>query len=883
MEGDVDGDDVLSSSSASVSDSMSASSIATTSTVKQSSPPQLSPSPLAKKANESRSQGQSSYTTTKLGGNEQTRRSHAMRTSLFATTACRPDDTASLDFTQKSLFKRPTTLPASTRHVGTTSTPSSGQPASLLKRTMVSGPVDLTHSHAWSRQTRASFQQSVCAPSRPSTRKYARVRYDKSMTFARTDCLVDAGLSMGRSFRVGWGPGGLLVHGGQLVSMTSNETKRVDKDASMDAPGIIRLEHVPLVKGDKALEQKRHRLTLDIQRQHTRISIDEHGCPVAYLEKDLLFDVFTKHIRYAVTGLDTSVITKQEQLIWTLGQVLFDPIDLGDGTTAAANADSISSKQPYQNRIYQLKRKKALIHWLETAVESTTLAHVQRHLVEGNDTGAIFAFLTGLQVDKACELAIQQRDYRLATLLPQLGGDADFRADMDEQLKRWRDYDFEGKMSLDHRRIYELLRGNVGISAPSETEPVQEGEMGATRVQPRRAPPLNIVEGLDWRRVFGMHLIYDIYDDMPIVDAVMRYDAACAGQHNNGDGSGTRLAIDRTSVFYVAEPLPWYRSVTSIAPQQHVLAPSQKDILYHLLKIYVDPAYALEDALLPASYSPALADYRLSWQLHCVLTHVHELRDFVDRHDSGASLTANQLCQSLALQLEQLDLWEWSIYVLLFITDDYSRAKALYDMLARHVTLTANCSATVPLSQQEQFVVEQLHIPKAWVYRAKALRAKQQHDHLAEVNCWIEANEHRLAHQLTVQHLAPSYIIQGDHTALQELLLRMDQEQIENWSQGGGIYMTYIDEIYAMPKLLVALRRSDAQNTPMNNDDDVAVEVERARHRLTALLHELSRLPKTTRELNVAITEMISRISGFIQRLPASSMQCNAAWHSSRG
>jgi nuclear pore complex protein Nup98-Nup96 len=380
------------------------------------------------------------------------------------------------------------------------------------------------------------------------------------------------------------------------------------------------------------------------------------------------------------------VITKQEQLIWTLGQVLFDPIELRDHINDyhKAETDPNSTKPQYQNRIYQLKRKKALISWLETAVESTTLAHVQRHLIESNDTGAIFAFLTGLQVEKACELAVQQRDYRLATLLPQLGGDADFRADMDEQLKRWRDYGFEMKMSLDHRRIYELLRGNVGISAlTSDTKSSSLSTSSTitssdndndnnrvTRLGLRHAPPLNIVEGLDWRRVFGMHLLYDIYADMSIADAVARYDAACTGQHNQQCHKESNITIDRTSVFYVAEPIPWYQSVSSIAHQRGPLEASQKDILYHLLHIYVDSTYALEDALLPTSYSPAMADYRLSWQLHCVLTHVHELRDFVDRHDDGASHTANQLCQSLALQLEQLDLWEWSIYVLLFITDD---------------------------------------------------------------------------------------------------------------------------------------------------------------------------------------------------------------------
>lgn len=35
------------------------------------------------------------------------------------------------------------------------------------------------------------------------------------------DAIVDAGLSMGRSFRVGWGPGGTIVHLGSICGPLS--------------------------------------------------------------------------------------------------------------------------------------------------------------------------------------------------------------------------------------------------------------------------------------------------------------------------------------------------------------------------------------------------------------------------------------------------------------------------------------------------------------------------------------------------------------------------------------------------------------------------------------------------------------------------------------
>ena len=41
-----------------------------------------------------------------------------------------------------------------------------------------------------------------------------RVDYTDSLAYKHSNCLVDAGLMMGRSFRVGWGFGGVLIHFG---------------------------------------------------------------------------------------------------------------------------------------------------------------------------------------------------------------------------------------------------------------------------------------------------------------------------------------------------------------------------------------------------------------------------------------------------------------------------------------------------------------------------------------------------------------------------------------------------------------------------------------------------------------------------------------------
>lgn len=55
---------------------------------------------------------------------------------------------------------------------------------------------------------------------RPS-RKYARVVIASSIAYENEGAFVDAGLAMGRSFRVGWGPAGQLVHLGSICGPTS--------------------------------------------------------------------------------------------------------------------------------------------------------------------------------------------------------------------------------------------------------------------------------------------------------------------------------------------------------------------------------------------------------------------------------------------------------------------------------------------------------------------------------------------------------------------------------------------------------------------------------------------------------------------------------------
>jgi nuclear pore complex protein Nup98-Nup96 len=68
---------------------------------------------------------------------------------------------------------------------------------------------------------RPSFAHDIDLPVLRPSRKYARVNIKSSIANGTEAAYTDAGLSMGRSFRVGWGPGGQLVHLGSLCGSAS--------------------------------------------------------------------------------------------------------------------------------------------------------------------------------------------------------------------------------------------------------------------------------------------------------------------------------------------------------------------------------------------------------------------------------------------------------------------------------------------------------------------------------------------------------------------------------------------------------------------------------------------------------------------------------------
>lgn len=294
--------------------------------------------------------------------------------------------------------------------------------------------------------------------------------------------------------------------------------------------------------------------------------------------------------------------------------------------------------------------------WLEDVVRSEVEEEL-RNLGSSSSGGAaakrVFTLLSGHQIQRACEAALEAGDMRLATLVAQAGGDDEFREDLYLQLAKWREYKVDSHIEPAYRRVYELLCGNVGVS---------EGRSKGDKVD--GCEEINVAEGLGWKRALGLHLWYGTFQ-APVATAMERYDAATSNT--------------------VAPPTPSYllspSSSTDWAPSN---TDTPLDPLYHLLKIHTSPTHSLESALLPRNFGSSPLDARLPWHLYILLSRVLRRRDFEDRVEldqeemqeeeggeggerEGNSVRADLLTTAYADQLESLGMWEWSAFVLLHL------------------------------------------------------------------------------------------------------------------------------------------------------------------------------------------------------------------------
>ncbi|KAL4262874.1 Nuclear pore complex protein NUP96 C-terminal domain-containing protein [Pleurotus pulmonarius] len=581
---------------------------------------------------------------------------------------------------------------------------------------------------------RASFADDIDpVPHRPS-RKYARVDITSSVSAGAEGAVIDAGLALGRSWRVGWGPGGTLVHLGKLCGPTSSS------DVSTNS-SIIHKTSLPLVD-ETNLSSK----LLQHHLSNSPIEADENGIPFANPSFDLCFASFT--------GLFTSTDESYIASLFRLGHALFDPLNLRLGESTPPDA---------RNRIICLRRKAALSSWLERAVSQKVEATLKSPFTLSPPYTA-FILLTGNQVEKACEVAMDGGYYKLATLISQAGGDAEFQEDLREQLQLWREQRIDVHIDEGIRKVYALLAGIVDDVVP--------GSKGTGLA----CSDIDITRGLDWKRMLGLHLWFSEPLDTTISDVYEAY---------------VELSKQSLPTRKIAQPVPWYSTSTNLASQLWKLPDElPPDGLFALIRLHAEPSCSLSQVLLPLSFGPSPLDFTLPWHLYVLLSRCMRARDFDDRGDpvvpeegddddentvEGHSPSADLLTSSYALQLERLGMIQEALFVLLHIEGSHGREKVVKDLLAR--------SASKLDEWMIRGIIGSLKIPMTWVNEAKAIHAYDNGRLYDAYELYYSAAAFNAAHDIAVVDLAPDAIIRKDLELLRDLFVRFEGKPVDGWHE----------------------------------------------------------------------------------------------------
>lgn len=384
------------------------------------------------------------------------------------------------------------------------------------------------------------------------------------------------------------------------------------------------IQQIDMLASDDAVEAVKADKLLSLHLERSLVQLSD-GVPEALIDSEIRFRDFAARFDAG----DRS----HEANLFRLGVALFDEIDL------RLPADS---PEELVLRITEVRRKLALSRWLEDAVAPIVDAELT---TAASRPSKVFTLLTGNQVDRAVQSAIEGNDLRLATLLAQIGGPDAFRDEVQRQLNDWKHYQSTSLISPEYRRIYALLAGITDLS-PGDASRGVEG-----------CVDVKVSKGLDWKRALGVRMWFaDRFEDD--ITTVMESYAAALEDPQYVDARP-------------AKPIPEYLEQNkSTSDKRWKVVQEPSDILYGLIRLYADNSIALEEVLHASDTSPSPMDVRLLWHVYLLLSKVLSKRDFADRSeiaDCVYSAKADALTQGYAAQLERVGDWLDAAFVLLHL------------------------------------------------------------------------------------------------------------------------------------------------------------------------------------------------------------------------
>ncbi|XP_033620078.1 nuclear pore complex protein Nup98-Nup96 isoform X5 [Fukomys damarensis] len=638
------------------------------------------------------------------------------------------------------------------------------------------------------------------------------VPLEKSVTYGKGNLLMDMALFMGRSFRVGWGPNWTLANSGERLN-DSHELEnhqiadfmeygflpnRVAVKSLTESPFKVHLEKLSLRQRKLDEDLQLFQTPLELKLKHSTVNVDEL-CP--FITPNVGVSVIHDYVRWVkeVSGdvLEAQIV-KPWSLTWTLCEALWGHLK---------DLDS----QPGEPSAYTqiLERRRAFSHWLSNS--ATALIEEEVSARKDSPIEAVFSYLTGNRISAACSLAQQSGDHRLALLLSQLVGSHSLRNLLSMQLADWHHLHADCFIQRERLRVYALLAGKLVWQISQQKQ-------------------INVCAQLDWKRSLAVHLWYLLPPTASISRALDKYEEAFQTT-SNGEK-------------YACPPLPSYLESSGCVVQKEKDSEIPlRDVCFHLLKLYTNRKYELDQLLEPRSVTADPLDYRLSWHLWEVLRTLNY--NHLEKPHEGV------LQASYAGQLESEGLWEWAIFVFLHIDNSSIREKAVRELLTRHCQLLETPESWA----KETFLTQKLCVPAEWIHEAKAVRAHMESDKHLEALYLFKAGHWNRCHKLVIRHLASDAIINENYDYLKRFLEDLAPPErsslIQDWETSGLVYLDYI-------QVIEILRR-------IQQEEWSGYELEQLNTKVTSLCGRIEQIQCYNAKDRLAQSDMAKRVANLLR------------------
>ncbi|KAI3670452.1 hypothetical protein L1987_53726 [Smallanthus sonchifolius] len=548
--------------------------------------------------------------------------------------------------------------------------------------------------------------------------------------------IVDAGLLMGRSFGIAWGPNNLLIHCGSVgdsnknpeLSSTISLEKVATDNVVRDENNKIREELIDLcfdspLKFHKEINHETKEMIFDSYKLKARNLV---------FNRSELSHVCRKYIgiterQLEVQGLSSSarVMLMHQVFVWELIKVLF--------SSKESSLDADVAALPLIRRAeFSVLLQESVCHRVQDEISS---------LNDSKDLQQLFLLLTGRQIDSAVELSASRGDVRLACLLSQAGGSTVNRMDIDRQLDLWKnnslDFSFIEK---DRIRLFELLAGNI------------HGALGEMNI--------------DWKRFLGLLMWYHLPPASDLTSIFQTYQRLLEGGR-------------------APYPVPVY--IDEELVKDVSWTPGNRfDIAYYLMILHSNEERDFTKSSILKTMFSAFAsthdplDHHMIWHQRAVLEAV----------GTFSSDDLHVLDMGFVSQLLTLGHCHWAIYVVLHMSrcDDYPNLQA---SVIREI-LFQYCETWSAQENQRKFIVE-LGVPSAWLHEALAVYHAYYGNSFKALEHYLGCAFWQKAHSTFIISVAHSLFMSGKQSEILRLATSMEdhKSEIENWDLGAGIFVTF--------------------------------------------------------------------------------------------